>query len=963
MKIVFRYLWVHALVMAMAFTSGAAAAENKPDPGAAEPAGQETVQPLPFGEQTAGGMEAAETLPASKKGAGEKRYGIDHEKPAPELKIRMKEFESRKNKTTIVVKSEPEDGIVALTWRVQGMTSKPGDTPIKFTLYYGEESGEYDRKLELGTVYEYKLRNLKNHQNYYIIVKGTYRREAEEDAADPLRAKPQTETVVYSKEIMATPRPAEEAGSSLEKAFAEKTFTRQESKEAEVFKRDLKQFGYDFFKNTLAAPSEYVPVGADYVIGPGDSLQISLWGTIQGRYELSVDRNGEIFIPKVGAVKLWGLGFQQARETINKAISRIFKGYELNVTLGSLRSIQVFVVGAVTEPGTYSISSVATVINALSLAGGPTKDGSLRAVRLSRGGKVVEEIDLYDMLLAGDRHKDIRLESGDTIFVPVVGPVVAIAGEVKRPAIYETKGRMSLLDALRMAGGMTAAGDSARIQLERIENGERVVRDIESAGGKLEETLAAVEVHDRDMVKVFPVQKAFRQVVSLQGNVVKPGEFQYRRGMHVSDAVPSYEALLPDTYLDAGEIVRLVPPDLHKETVAFNLNKVFQGDARENLELREQDTIRIFSRWDMVEKPSVSVNGLVLKPGTYDFYPKMTVRDLVVAAGSLKRNAYLENAELTRVVVSDGKAHATRVNIDLDKALIGDPGHNLELKPDDVLIVRGIVEWLESTDRFVTLKGEVRFPGTYSINKGERLDSVIRRAGGFTDKAFLPGAKFTRRSVQKDQQKRMDEIIARTEQDILKKQGELSSLAASREELEATKSSLEGLMKSLDKMKTLKAEGRVVIRLSALDEMVKGPYDLELLGGDLLEVPPAPGVVNIMGQVYNPTAFIFMTGRNVEFYLKKAGGPTHDGEEDEMYVIKADGTVVSRQQSSSGIRWDEDARRWVFGGFMSASLDQGDTLVVPQKIERIAWLREIKDITTIMSQIALTAGTVLIGLR
>jgi protein involved in polysaccharide export with SLBB domain len=433
--------------------------------------------------------------------------------------------------------------------------------------------------------------------------------------------------------------------------------------------------------------------------------------------------------------------------------------------------------------------------------------------------------------------------------------------------------------------------------------------------------------------------------------------------MRVTDVIPSFESLLPGSYFESAEILRIVKPDFHKETLSFNLQKALSGDARENVALQEQDSIKVFSRWDMEEKPIVSINGFVVNPGTYDYFPHMTVRDLVTAAGSPKRNAFLDNAEMTRIVVANGKAQATRLDIDLRKALGGDPKQNLELQPDDVLIVRGIVEWLESTDRFVTLKGEVRFPGIYSITKGERLSSVIRRAGGFTERSYLNGVKFTRKSVQKDQQKRMDEIIQREEQEIMKRQGELAAVAASREELEATKSALEGLQKSLEKLKTAKAEGRVVIRLARLEEFENGPFDMELQGGDALEIPQTPNVVNILGQVYNQTTLIHQPGENVGFYLKKAGGPTRSAEVDEMYVVRADGTVFSRQQSSFGVRWDDTSHSWTFGSFMSAPLQPGDTLVVPQKLERVAWLRDIKDITQILANVALSAGTLILGFK
>jgi protein involved in polysaccharide export with SLBB domain len=858
-----------------------------------------------------------------------------------------KRSEIPEKKGKITLKSEPGDGLATFTWTVTGVKLKPATSPLRFTLYYGVESGRYDKKLEIGAVAEYRLRQLKNNQIYYIKVQGYT---------------PDNEINIFSNEERVIPMPAEELGSPLEKSFARKTGTLQDKIDADPIGRKLKQFGYDFFQNTLrtGAVVENIPVGDEYVIGPGDSLRIDMWGTINTHSELNVDRNGEITVPKVGAIKVRGLTYGQAKEAIDRAISRYFKGYELNVTLGRLRTIQVFVVGEVESPGTYTISSLGTVVNALSQAGGPSRNGSLRSVRVLRGGRAVQDIDLYDMFLAGDRSKDTRLENGDTIFVNVIGPVVAVAGEVRRPAIYELKGKTTLSQLIAIAGGITAAGDTGRIQVERFEgNNARVVLDYEVKQAQQEDPLTRVEMRDRDMVKVFPVFKALRDVVTLQGNVVKPGEYQFRKGMRIVDLLASFDALLPESYPASVQVTRLALPDYHREVLTINLAKALAGDAKENILLQEQDTIRVYSRADMEEKRLVSVDGEVVNPGIYDYYDNMTVRDLITAAGSPKRNAFLDDAELTRIEVEGGTARSTRRQIDIRRALAGDPQQNIVLQPNDSLIIRGITDWLDATDRFVTLKGEVKFPGTYSISKGEKLSSLIARAGGFSERAYLKGAKFTRKSVRENQQKRMDEIISRTEQDILKKQGELASLAASKEELEATRASLEGLLKGLEKLKTARAEGRVVIYLaSSLDQFRSSPYDIELRGGDVLDIPQTPNVVNVMGQVYNPTTLVYMSAKSISYYLKKAGGPNRDAEESEMYVLKADGSVFSREQSSAGIHWDEEAKRWAFGSFMSASLDPGDTLVVPQKLERIAWMREIKDITQILANVALTAGVI-----
>jgi protein involved in polysaccharide export with SLBB domain len=373
--------------------------------------------------------------------------------------------------------------------------------------------------------------------------------------------------------------------------------------------------------------------------------------------------------------------------------------------------------------------------------------------------------------------------------------------------------------------------------------------------------------------------------------------------------------------------------------------------------------VKIFSRWEMEEKPKVTINGAVVKPGTFDYQKGMTVRDLVTAAGSPRRNAYFEQAELSRIIISGDKAESKRIQLNLGQAMAGDPLHNLPLQADDVLIVRGVTEWFDASNKLVNLQGEVRFPGVYSIARAEKLSSVIARAGGYTDKAYLRGAKFLRQSVQAAQQKRLEEVTLKAEKDVLQKQAALTSMASTKEELEATKASLDAVMKGIERMRGVKAEGRVVIKLKPLEELKISDYDLTMEAGDDLTIPVRPSVVNVMGQVFNPVSLVYRPeASDVDSCLELAGGVTNEAETSEMYIIKTDGTVYSRLQSSFGMHWSDESRRWGFGSFMSSMLEPGDALVVPQKIGRIAWLREIKDITQILANVALTAGVVL-GLR
>jgi protein involved in polysaccharide export with SLBB domain len=860
-------------------------------------------------------------------------------------------FDKQKaKKPQLLVKNEPGDGLIKLSWALADLPPGSDGKPLRFTILYGIESGKLIKSVMVGPGTAFVLRGLQNFQPYFIQVIALNREKL---------------SLVKSDEIQVIALPAEEQGSQLEKSFSRKTLTLLDKIEAEPMRRELKQFGYDFFKNTLLLTSaiDAMPVTTDYQLGPGDVLNLNVWGAVNLRQELNVGRNGELTIPKVGPVRVWGLTFDKAQAAVKEALSRSYRNFDMSLTLGKLRSIQVYVVGEVDAPGNYPVSALATVINALAAAGGPSRNGSLRAVRITRGNQTVATVDLYDMLLSGDRNKDVQLQNGDTIFVPVIGSVVAVAGEVRRPAIYELNGKTTLAEILQMAGGVAASGSLGRIQIERIENNSsRIALDYSLKTGDPQAELGSVELKDRDMVKVFPVQAAVRQVVVLKGNVQQVGEYQFRPSMRLTDLIPSAQTLLPESYLDSVEITRMSPPDYRRELITVSLRRALAGNQADNLLLQEQDTVKVFSRWEMEEKPRVAVNGAVVNPGPYDYFPGMSVRDLVTAAGSAKRNAFLDSAELSRIVVTGDKAQSSRIQLDLGKALAGDPAHNLPLQSDDVLIVRGIANWQEATEKFITLKGEVNFPGVYSVASNEKLSSVIERAGGFSERAYLRGAKFTRRSVRELQQKRMDEIIIRSEKDIMQKQASVLSASSSREEIDATKAALDSLLKSLDRMKSLKAEGRVVIRLSALEDLkTSSNYNLVLEGGDQLEIPSRPSVVSVLGEVYNPTSFIYLPEKNINNYLQKSGGTLNNAETSEMYVIRADGTVLSRQQFSFGFYSSDDVLNW--GGFLSSLLDAGDTLVVPPKLEKIAWMREIKDITQILANVALTAGTVLIGLR
>lgn len=721
--------------------------------------------------------------------------------------------------------------------------------------------------------------------------------------------------------------------------------------------RTLAQFGYSYFQNLSLLPQIDIQVSPDYLVGPGDSLVLTVWGSIEGSYELPVSSGGEVILPRVGPVRVAGLPFGKLPDVFRVNLGKVFRDFDLAVNMGKLRTNKISVIGEVAAPGDYTVSSLATVLNALSAAGGPTKNGSLRKITIRRTGMAEETIDLYDFFMSGDKRKDVRLSSGDTIFVPVIGRIAAVAGNVKRPAIYELKNETTLKDLVGLAEGVTATGYLQRVQISRVvPNQKKQVLDLNldpgQTGKTFEELAAAIPVQDMDIVKVFPINRLLRNHFKLEGHLERPGSYALKPGLRIS-SVLNHQLLLPE-YAPTIEVTRLYPPSLEPRKIQLDLEKALAGDPEQDLEIKEFDSIKLFSRWELQEMRRVRVFGEVQAPGEYQLFTDMTVRDLLLQAGNPTTAAYLKNAEISRMSIHEEKAQLQPIVINLEEALKGSPKHNITLQPFDELTVRRIPNWTEAMDRYVTLSGEFVFPGVYPIYKGESLSSVIARAGGFTDKAYPRGAKFTRETVRKLQQQRMDEALERAQEVVLSKKSAVISAAASKEELDATKASMDALERTIQILKTKKAEGRMIISLSSEDKLLGSPSNVELAGGDALFIPPNPESVNVLGNVYNPTTALYEPRRNVRYYLDKVGGPTSEGDTDEMYLVKADGTVFSRNQASSFL---------FYNGFFSAPVDSGDTIVVPQKLEHSAWLRDIRDITTIISQIAISAGTVFLGLR
>ena len=687
----------------------------------------------------------------------------------------------------------------------------------------------------------------------------------------------------------------------------------------------LKRFGADIFVNGTGnldnLPMD-LPAGPDYALGPGDGLNINLWGSTSRRLTRTVDREGRVALPDAGSAVVAGQTVSQAQETLQKALSATFRDARVDVSLTRLRSVRVYVVGDVERPGAYDISSLSTPLNALYAAGGPTARGSLRTVRQYRDKRLVREVDLYELMLQGVRSDAERLEPGDTILVPPVGAQVSVDGMVRRPAIYELKSEADLADVLQLAGGVLVSATLRQINVERIEaHQRRVMLSVKLPDSDdhtaLDKALGSFQVQDGDRIKISPILPYSDQTVYFQGHVFRPGKYPYHPGTQISDLIRSYQDLLPEP-ADHAEIVRLVPPDYHPMVIEFKLSEILSGD--DPIDLQPFDTIRIFGRYE-IDPPRASIHGEVLRPGDYPLANGMTAADLVRLAGGFKRSAYTQTADIASYVVQhDDRVLTRHKTVEIAKALAGDHDLDAVLKPGDVLTIRQLSGW-KDIGASVVLNGEVLFPGTYGIEDGEKLSMLLRQAGGFRADAYPEGAFLERLQVRELEEKSRQELMRRIEMEGGSTKVAASETGADRAALLQTMTQQkESVLTALRKQP---ATGRLVIKISAdIERWQNTAADIELRAGDVLTIPKRPSFVLISGQVYNPAAISYAPGKNAGWYLQQAGGPTTLANRKDIYVIRANGSVVG-QGSGSGL-WK--------GNVLSAVMRPGDTVVVPEKI-------------------------------
>lgn len=643
--------------------------------------------------------------------------------------------------------------------------------------------------------------------------------------------------------------------------------------------RPLILFGSRLFSApTTFAPVDRVPVPPDYVVGPGDEILIRAWGQIDFEYRAEVDRNGVINIPKVGTLRVTGIKYENLQSYLHSAISRNFRNFELSVSLGQLRSIQVYVVGSARRPGSYTVSSLSTLVNTLFASGGPSAKGSMRGIQLKRGNKVVTEFDLYDLILRGDKSKDVQLLPGDVIYIPPVGPLAAIAGSVNQQRIFELKGRSTLAELIEMAGGLDTAADGRMASIERIvDRKARVVDQI-----ALDKTGLAREIRDGDLVQIYGLSPKFDNAVTVRGNVANPSRMPWRKGMRVRDVIPDRDSLIVPEYW--------LRQNLGTRVIIQNERRLATEIRRNNEEIN----------WD------------------YAVIERLNSRDLTTSL----------------------------IPFDLGKAILdGDPGQNLLLEPNDVITVFSKNEIrvpVAKQSKYVRLEGEVMRPGVYKVEPGETLRQLLTRVGGFTPNAYVNGAEFSRESARIQQQKRLDEALDRLAQEIERNAAGAAIASSSAEDAATAKLQSEGQRRLLARLKEAKATGRVVINITAMEGRLQDIPDIVLEDSDRLFVPPMLSTVGVLGSVYNQNTFLYQPGKSAADYLAQAGGATREADKNRMYIVRADGTVAGGGNSSF----------W-FGGAGGERIFPGDTIVVPEDLDRFRFTKELKDWTQIVYQLAL----------
>lgn len=698
-------------------------------------------------------------------------------------------------------------------------------------------------------------------------------------------------------------------------------------------------YGQDLFSQPDAYRADATsPAPVDHLVGPGDELAVQVWGSVNYQGNLRVDRNGQISIPRIGPVNVAGVRVSEIGNTLRNSIGRTFRDFEVSATVGQLRSIQVYVVGQARQPGTYTLSSLDTLVNALFASGGPSNQGSMRNIQLKRNGKLVSTLDLYDFIGRGDKSNDVALQPGDVIVIPPAGPRVAFNGALDTPAIYELKpqadGSPSTVgDILSLNGGLPVLATPRKALIERVipsMNPPRQVQDLSLDAEGLKQPLS-----NGDIVTLLSISPAFGNAVTLQGNVAAPLRYRWFDGMRIRDLIPEQDALITsDYYLRKNLLVQNLSADAQAAAIRGQLET--PGNDTGNT-TRDDQTLRNKSNSEISRTAGRSLDS--------------RVRNMVDQINW--DYAVIERLDKTSL-------RTQLIPFNLGRAVIQkDESQNLLLQPGDVVSIlsqKDLKLPVERQTRLVRLEGEVAAPGLYEVQPGETLSALLRRVGGLTPQAYVYGLSIDRDSVRKKQQENLDMLIRRLES---QQQSQILFLLANRSSSGDTTSQAALMQQQqqlaqnqLAALRKLQSNGRISLELNPDDATLASLPELPLEDGDRVVVPATPGFVTATGAVNNENVFIYRPGRTVSDIVKVAG-LREEADPDQMFVLRADGSILSRNNTSGLFGW---------GGFDSLKLMPGDALVVPEKLDRETTrnflARQLKDWTQILSQFGLGVAAI-----
>ena len=700
--------------------------------------------------------------------------------------------------------------------------------------------------------------------------------------------------------------------------------------------RRLPVYGRQLFDEvpTTFTPVERVPVPADYVLGPGDELLIRAWGTIDLDSRVTVDRNGQVYLPKVGTLNVAGLRYDQCEGYLHSAVSGLFKNFELNVAMGQLRSIQIFILGSARRPGAYTVGSLSTLVNALFASGGPSATGTMRHIQLRRRNLLLAEFDIYDLVQKGDKSHDVPLLPGDVIYIPHVGAQVAITGSINEPGIYELKGDTTVAAALEGAGGLTSLAAANRALLERVDNHNiRQVEEFPLNSQGLQKPLA-----DGDLLRIFPLSPKFENAVTLRGNVAQPGRYVWKEGMRVSDLIPSRDFLVTRDFWNAQN--QLDPGGVDHEFGTRHAADQFDAQ-RTDQAMNQRSGQAGYQRANQSEDQSF---GESENERTNHFGNSRTPM-----MESIGKNSAEINWEYAVIERLDDQDLSTRLIPFRLASVINDhaSGDNQLLKAGDVVTIfsRADLETpMEKHASFIRVGGEVNAPGVYRVNPGETLRDVVVRAGGLTPHSYLYASLLTRESTRHAEEEQLRQSTEQMQRELISRYANATPQAGQTGADQQTQLAMH--QASLARLLSIRPTGRVVLEIQPDAATATDIPDFSLEDGDTFYIPPRLSTVQVAGAVYNANAFRHEPDKRLVSYVNDAGGTTREADQKRIFVIRADGTVVSRQSRNSHHHED----------FEKLRMFPGDAIVVPEKLRVSSKMSDVLQSTQFASQLALSAA-------